>query len=194
MPFTVYYHTKCEGFYGRAWVATAMLKHTDTEFDNKGPEEAPAGVGFAPPMVGFPEGHTVAQTTAISGALGKAVCLAPTSPAGDAKAQQLMFDGIDISTEMDAGKPVERIATWLAHFETVLGDNDFFVDNTLSYADFHLYPIFMESHWAAKQAKGKYEGYEMGPKLTAWRNRMSTLPAHIEMSGSGIPYLPEKYI
>lgn len=92
-------------------------------------------------MLTFPDGYSIAQTGAITVALGEAVGLAPASPAGKAKAMQLMDDGADINTEMGAGKPVERIAKWMDHFEAQLGDNDYFVDNKLSYADFHLFPV-----------------------------------------------------
>merc|ERR1712166_1462129 len=156
MSFTIYYHTKCEGFYGRAFAAYAMLKHAGKEFEVK------------------------------------ACDLAPADAAGDAKAQQLMADGVDINTEMGAAKPVERIAKWMEHFETLLGDNDYFVNNTLSYADFSLFPAF--NLMEAKKALGKYEGYEMGPKMTAWLERMKAVPALAEMAASGVPYLPAKYM
>merc|ERR1712086_1021382 len=141
MSFTIYYHTKCEGFYGRAFAAYAMLKHAGKEFEVKAPEEVPAGVGFACPFVTFPEGYSISQTGAIGVAVGKACELAPADAAGDAKAQQLMADGVDIQTEMGAAKPVERIAKWMEHFETLLGDNDYFINNTLSYADFSLFQV-----------------------------------------------------
>ena len=46
----------------------------------------------------------------------------------------------------------------------------------------------------AKKALGKYEGYEMGPKMTAWLERMKAVPALAEMAASGVPYLPAKYM
>merc|ERR1712086_1148360 len=162
------------------------------EFEVKAPEEVPAGVGFACPFVTFPEGYSISQTGAIGVAVGKACELAPADAAGDAKAQQLMADGVNIQTEMGAAKPVERIAKWMEHFETLLGDNDYFINNTLSYADFSLFQAFdlME----AKKALGKYEGYEMGPKMTAWLERMKAVPALAEMAASGIPHLPAAYM
>ena len=134
-----------------------MLKHSGKEFEVKAPEDAPAGApipdsrsccvtglpgcAFAPPIMTFPEGFTIGQTGAINAALGKACDLAPSDAAGEAKAQQLQADAVDINTEMGADKPVERIAKWMEHFETQLGDDDYFVNNTLSYADFFLFPV-----------------------------------------------------
>ena len=134
-----------------------MLKHAGKEFEVKAPEDAPAGapipdsrsccvirlpgIGFAPPIMTFPEGFTIAQTGAINVALGKACDLAPSDAAGDAKAQQLQADVVDLNTEQNADKPADRIAKWMEHFETQLGDNDYFVNNTLSYADFFMFPV-----------------------------------------------------
>merc|ERR1719488_396676 len=154
MAYTLFYHTKCEGFYGRGYVAISMLKHTGTEFEVKGPEDVPAGVGFAVPMLTFPDGYSIAQTGAITVALGEAVGLAPASPAGKAKAMQLMDDGADINTEMGAGKPVERITKWMDHFETQLGDNEYFIDNKLSFADFHLFPLQLDRAQAGYRQVG----------------------------------------
>ena len=43
MSYTLYYHSKCEGFTGRGFPALAMCKHAGKEIVVKAPEDAPAG-------------------------------------------------------------------------------------------------------------------------------------------------------
>jgi len=47
---------------------------------------------------------------------------------------------------------------------------------------------------SAKEAIGKFEGYEMGPKMTAWLARIKQVPALAEMCASGIPFLPDSFM
>jgi len=188
MAYKLFYHSKCEGFYGRGMVPLAMLKHSGVEFSIHAPDEVPAGAGFAVPMVTFPDGSTTAQTVAVIVALGESLGLAPESPASKAKAMQLVLDGIDIGTEMSSGKPVDRIQKWMDYFEMALGESDYFVDGSLTYVDFALWGVF--DVIPAKKALGKFEGYVMGSRLTAWYEKMCSVGAIAEMKGTGIPYLP----
>ena len=41
--YKLFYHSKCEGFYGRGMVPLAMLKHSGVEFSIHAPDEVPAG-------------------------------------------------------------------------------------------------------------------------------------------------------
>ena len=56
MTYTLYYHAKCEQVFGRAWAwgLYAMLKHAGKDFTCKAPDEAPAGVSFAVPILTSP--------------------------------------------------------------------------------------------------------------------------------------------
>ncbi len=71
MSYTVYYHTACKGFYGRAFGMIAQLKHGGATFDCQETAEAGEGHGFAPPMCKFPEGFTISQTCAIAYQIGE---------------------------------------------------------------------------------------------------------------------------
>jgi len=190
MSYTLYYHSKCEGFTGRGFPALAMCKHAGKEIVVKAPEDAPAGIGFAVPILTFPEGHTISQTVPIAMYLGKALGLAPTTDAEGAKALQVVMDGLDMNTESGQDKPAERINKWYAHMTMLLGDKDFFCGATPMYPDFVMYMPFKMIK--LKQAKDKWAGYEPGAKLEAWVARMDALPAIAELSK--IPMLPDSFI
>eukprot|EP00658_Telonema_sp_P-2_P014695 TRINITY_DN155_c0_g1_i3.p1 TRINITY_DN155_c0_g1~~TRINITY_DN155_c0_g1_i3.p1 ORF type:complete len:220 (-),score=76.60 TRINITY_DN155_c0_g1_i3:315-974(-) len=189
MPFTLYYHTACTGFYGRGWAPLAMLKHAKAEHDIKEPQDAPEGSGFAPPMVGFPEGHTIAQTNAICAAVGRAVGLAPESAADQAKADQLVADAGDITGEVFGGKPAERLNKWLEYLAGNVKENGYFLESGLSYADFAIVPLLKVI--AGKQSKGNLEGVVVPEPLLKWEERMGALDAVAELNASGVPILPD---
>jgi glutathione S-transferase len=191
MSYTIYYHGSCQSFYGRAWTAYAMLKHTGKEFECKGADATPPGVGFAPPFVGFPAGHTVSQSAVITVLVGKEVGLAPEGAAAEAKAQQLVADFADVATEITAGKPAERVNKWLDYVASQLTQSGFFF-SALSYADFALYPVL--EVLAKKQALGKCEGVVVPEKLASWYTSMEAIPAIAEMTASGLPILPAAYL
>ena len=69
--FTVYYHTACTAFWGRAGGSIAILKHAGAQYEVKGADAVPPDAGFAVPMVTLPSGLTVSQTPVIAHTLGK---------------------------------------------------------------------------------------------------------------------------
>merc|ERR1711907_2176 len=194
MSFTVFYHSACTGFYGRAWSAIAMLKYGNKEFECKLPEDVPPGVGFAVPMVTLPEGVTISQSGTIALAVGTACGLAPhplEQIEKSIKAHQLVADGNDLASELFASKPDERIMKWLDYLEGQL-QGDYFLGAELSYVDFANYPIFLLI--ALKKAAGKCPGVEVPPKLAAWSAKMAEIPAVSEMAASGVAYLPDSFV
>lgn len=193
MSYTLYYHTSCTGFYGRAWAPYTMLSHAGIGFENKAPDACPAGGGFAPPMMTFPGGFTVGQTNALTQLVGKDCGLAPVEAAHDAKAQQVVADAGDFLTELMSGKPAERLNKWLAHLASLVGEEGFLAGPTLSYADFGLYPVL--SVFDAKAAAGKLpEGVEVPEKLRTWQAMIGDVPEVKTMDATGIPVLPPAYI
>eukprot|EP00658_Telonema_sp_P-2_P031140 TRINITY_DN23372_c0_g1_i2.p1 TRINITY_DN23372_c0_g1~~TRINITY_DN23372_c0_g1_i2.p1 ORF type:complete len:254 (-),score=68.54 TRINITY_DN23372_c0_g1_i2:297-1058(-) len=191
--YTLYYHTACAAFYGRAWPALAMLKHTKAEHKVLPSEQVPANAGFAVPMLGFPDGTTIGQTNAICSALGKAVGLAPRAPSALAKADQLVADAGDLCSEVLQNKPDERISKWLAYLADQLSPEfGFLLPTGLSYADFALYYVCLAIH--AKQSKDKMQNVVFPDKLSAWEKSMERLSAVRELNLSKIPILPDKFL
>ena len=123
MSYTLFYHTECKGFFGRGWAPLAMLKHTNTPYEIKGAADVPQGVGFAVPMMTFPEGFSIAQTGVIAATLGATLGLAPTGIADNAKAQQIVADMGDAQGDIFSGKPAERINKWLDYLASRLESN-----------------------------------------------------------------------
>lgn len=191
--YTLYYHTECKGFYGRAWAPYAMLKHAKKDFEVKASDQCPAGVGFAPPMLSSPAGWAVGQTNTICEMLGKELGLAPKSAADDAKAQQLVADTGDVFSEVMEGKPAERLNKWLDYVESNLQANGYFSKDGLTYVDFAMYPLFGIINMKLKA--GKLEGVKIPAKLEKWTNEtMPAVAAVKEMNASGVPLLPPTFI
>jgi glutathione S-transferase len=192
MTYTLYYHTKCEQVFGRAWGLYAMLKHAGKDFTCKAPDEVPAGIGFAVPVLTSPTGWSIAQSNAITMALGKELGLAPGGGAiADAKAAQLVADAGDFTSEIAAAKPDERIMAWLTYIEGQM-QGDYFMGE-LSFVDFAFYPPFVNV--VLKKGKGKMAGVSLPPKIQKFVNE--TMPAIIavaEMNASGVAMLPDYLI
>eukprot|EP00656_Telonema_subtile_P006009 TRINITY_DN1275_c0_g1_i3.p3 TRINITY_DN1275_c0_g1~~TRINITY_DN1275_c0_g1_i3.p3 ORF type:complete len:192 (-),score=69.31 TRINITY_DN1275_c0_g1_i3:88-663(-) len=191
MSYTIYYHTKAEGFTGRAWGPLAMLKYAGKDVVLKGADEIPEGTGFACPAMTFPAGFTVTQTGVLTYLTGKETGLCPADPAAAAKAQQIVADGGDLMSEVFGDKPAERLNKWLTYLDGMIGESGFF-GAELSFADFGIWPIIEVIH--LKQAAGKLEGVEIPSKTKAWFETMSAIPAVAELVASGVPVLPPNFI
>lgn len=192
MAYTLYYHAKCERAFGRAWVPYAMLKHAGKDFTCKAPDEVPAGIGFAVPILTSPAGWSIAQSSAIITALGKELGLAPGGGAiADAKSAQLLADAGDLLSEIAAGKPDERIMKWLTYIEGQM-QGDYFMSE-LSFVDFAFYVPFRNVQ--LKKGKGKMEGVNLPPKIQKFVDEtMPSITAVAEMNASGVAMLPAHLI
>lgn len=197
--YTIYYHTECKGFYGRAWPPLAMLKHAGKSYEVKGTEAAPAGAGFAPPMVSFPEGHCIAQTNVLCALVGKDCGLSPSDFAAEAKAKQLCADAGDLTQDVmstekakEPEKHAERLNKWLGHLESSM-KGSYFLGDKLSFADFSVYSAI--SVILLKQTKGKLPGVTLPGKLKSWfADTMGAIPAVKELNNSGVPMLPDNFL
>lgn len=185
---TIYYHTACKGFYGRAWSSLAMLKHAEKPFTVLSPDECPSGSGFAPPMIRFPAGHTIAQTNVLTALVGKDCGLAPPDFHGEVQAKQIVADAGDLQQEIFQDKPAERVNKWLTYVENKC-KGPYFLGENPTYADFGMYgPLAVIG---LKQSKGKLEGVVITPKLKDWFEKMNKIPAVKELNESNIPLLPD---
>ena len=181
--YTVYYHTSCKGFYGRALAAALMLAEAGAAYDCKEGRDF-TGKGFAVPMIETPSGAKCSQTVAIALVLGKKLGFSPSGPVEFAKACQICEDASDLMTEAFGGKPDERIQKWLLHFEDNLDGTTYFTGNSLSFADFHAFMTFTH----VSQAKAALmSGY---PKLQAWIEAMKKLKSSENLRKTGVPFLP----
>jgi len=183
--YTVYYHTKCQGFWGRALHIGLMLEEAGVKVDFKDGADFP-GKGFAPPMVASPSGAKIAQTAAISIVLGKELGFTPADSAAHAKACQLVEDFNDLFTEVSGNKDDDRIKKWLQHLEDNLTAK-YFCGDSASFADFHGIMVFT----GVSQMKASLmAGY---PKLCAWIKTMTALKSYQKLKAGGVAFLPEQY-
>jgi len=101
---TVYYHSACKAFTGRADAIVRMLEQAGCEYSVKAPSDAPASYTsdeacFAVPIVAFPNGIVMSQSIAIAQQLGKALGLYPATVAGEARAIQVALNVGDLLSE-----------------------------------------------------------------------------------------------
>lgn len=181
MSYTLFYHTACSKFIGRAHAPLMILNEAGAEFALKEPSEAPKGIGFAVPMVTFPAGYTIAQQGAIAASLGKELGLYPKGPEGEALALNIVENMMDMLGEL--GKGDERLTKWFNTFEAALAKSGtgFLVGDALTYADLASYQI-------VKLAKEK--GGTVGPLLTKWLDMMATTKGAKAVDGLGLPMMP----
>jgi len=192
VDYTVYYHTECKGFYGRAFPLLAMLTHANKSFEVKETAEAPAGAGFAAPMVKFPAGNTIAQTNVLVANIGKDCGLSPDGGvAKEAKAKQFVADAGDLMQEMMDTKSDERLNKWLSHLDSRFEGPHFL--GGLTYVDFAFYNLV--SVIKLKQAKGKFEGLVIPDKIKIWHaETMPKVAAIKQLENSGVPLLPDSFL
>mmetsp|Transcript_35963 Transcript_35963/g.107422 ORF Transcript_35963/g.107422 Transcript_35963/m.107422 type:complete len:196 (+) Transcript_35963:59-646(+) len=192
--YTVYYHSACKGFTGRAFAPLCLLEAGGAAYECKAPDELPAGSStFAPPMVAFPDGNIASQTGVLCIALGQAFGLAPEGAAASVKAMQLAMDAGDLMSDILGKKGAERIMKWVNYFEGVLGDGPYMTGGKATYVDYCAMGTFVV--FPLKQAKGveDFAGVEMTPKVKAWFELMSADPA-VKKVLDMAPFLPDSFI
>jgi len=181
--YTVYYHTACKGFYGRALAAAAMLEEAEVTYEFKEPSDFD-GKGFAPPMIASPSGAKCSQTAAISLTLGRELGLSPKGSVLLAKAFQLVEDFNDLFSGFDKGDD-DRKKKWLQHIEDNLTAK-YFCGDAITFVDFHGIMVFTN---IAQKSPELMEGY---PKLKAWIDTVKDSKGYQKLKATGIPFLPEK--
>jgi len=189
-PFTVFYHTGCAVFWGRAFAPVAVLRHASADFSIKQMPEAPAGAGFAVPMVTFPEGYTISQTPVVTHALGKRFGLIGSGDADEFVANQLLADGADFLGEVFGGKPADRVNKWIGYFEGKLGGKDFFLGSSPSAVDFSIFSVFHLIKEKVRVGNPAVEGYAIPASLESWIARVQGLPTISAMLAEH-PIMPE---
>jgi len=184
MSYTLYYHTACTKFIGRAHAPLMILNEAGAKFEIKEPGEVPAGTtGFAVPIVTFPEGFTIGQQGAIAAALGKSLGLYPKDAKGEAVAHNLVENMMDLIG--DASKADEaRMTKWFGTFEAALKESGsgFFVGDSLTYVDLACY-------FPLKLAKEKDKA--PFPELLAkWDTMMAETKGAKAVAAMGLPMMP----
>merc|ERR1712151_969014 len=113
--YTLYYHTACKKFLGRAWSPMLILEEAGAKYELKEASEKPSDT-FAVPAITLRDGTQVGQTPIICIQLGKELGLWPSD---DAKATQYCFDAADFLAELFAepAKEGARILKWLQHIQ-----------------------------------------------------------------------------
>eukprot|EP00631_Chrysoreinhardia_giraudii_P002705 CAMPEP_0197421792 /NCGR_PEP_ID=MMETSP1170-20131217/11360_1 /TAXON_ID=54406 /ORGANISM="Sarcinochrysis sp, Strain CCMP770" /LENGTH=193 /DNA_ID=CAMNT_0042949073 /DNA_START=15 /DNA_END=596 /DNA_ORIENTATION=+ len=192
MSYTIYYHTACEKFYGRAIgivlsLEEAKAKGKAVSYVVKTPDAAPTDVGFATPMMTLPSGQSMAQTPAILGVLGSQLALGGTTDEEKVKCAQAVLDVEDIFSEVISGKwtaKPERPDKWFALLEAKLASTKYLAADEPTIADFHA--IFAFEWVNAKHAAG----YAKFPKLTQWWAAINAYPTVKALRDNGIPMIP----
>jgi len=194
MPYTVYYHGACQGFTGRAFSPLCILEAAGQNYECKDMDALPKDtLTFAPPMVRFPDGETIAQTSAICIALGTRLSLDPSSPAEKAKALQLTMDVADFLSEIVAKKGSERLMKWVMHFDEAIGDKPYVMGTKVTYVDYVLLGA-MTIFPLKEEAKAEdFVGIKMSPRISAWFQRMQNDSA-VKSVGAMAPFLPPAMI
>jgi len=194
MAHTIYYHGACQGFTGRAFSPLCILEAAGQKYECKAMDALPAGtVTFAPPMLGFPDGQVIAQTSAICIALAQRLGLEPAAPEQKAKALQLTLDVADMLSEIVSKKPAERIMKWVNHFEEALGEKQFFFGEKATYVDYVVMGAFAIFPLKAAAKAEDFEGITMTPKLQLWFQRLEQDEAVKKVAGMA-PFLPPSMI
>jgi glutathione S-transferase len=155
------------------------------DYEIKTPAEAPPGCGFAVPMVTFPNGVTVAQTTAILDLLGEQLGLNGSTAEEKMLCKQYLLDMTDVFSEAVSGKFAsnpERADKWFAHLEAKL-TNSFFLGSSPTVVDF--YGVFTFCWVVAKGAN--FDKFE---KLSRWWATIQEVPVVKNMRESGIAMIP----
>lgn len=181
--YTIYYHGACKKFWGRCLPIGMLLETGGVTYEFKLPEEKPEGAGFAVPMLTFPDGTTIAQSSAIMLALGEGLGLAPKTPQGKVKHNQLILDAGDLIS--DVAKPQERLDQWLSYFEKILAaSGSGYLMQSVTAADFQLFVAIYNINKDGKLAASQF------PKVAAWYDKISQLPAAKKFLDSGVPVMP----
>lgn len=183
--YTIYYHSACKLFYGRALAANLMLEEVGATIENKEPDGGFTGKGFAPPMIESPSGVKISQTAAISIVLGRELGLSPKGFKEFARALQIVEDFNDLFGELSKADD-DRLKKWLQVFEDNLTAK-YFCGDSPCFADFH----GMMTFTSVKTKKAPLlEGF---PKLSAWVDLMVATKGYQKLKETGIPMLPEKF-
>ena len=123
-PITLYYHSGCRSFTGRATPMMMFLDNNDIPYTCETPDAYTGSVAFAPPFAKI-GGVTIGQTSGILIALAETLKLAPEDAVVRAKTFQVAMDAADMLVEGSGGKwsdDTERAAKWLAHVEKLIAD------------------------------------------------------------------------
>lgn len=194
MDYVLYYHTKAEGFTGRAFAPLCIMDHAGLRYEVREPQECPAeSCTFAPPMLKCPDGQYLGQTPLICAELARAANLElPDSLRF--KGMQLVLDACDMLAEIVSKKGSERIKTWVSHLEGFLEDDKPFMlgQGSLTYVDYAVLACFMI--FPAKQKKGveDFKGVVLTPKLHRWFNTMMKTEA--VRKRAHLPYVPDSMV
>uniref|UniRef100_A0A0G4HDR7 Glutathione S-transferase C-terminal domain-containing protein n=1 Tax=Chromera velia CCMP2878 TaxID=1169474 RepID=A0A0G4HDR7_9ALVE len=179
MSYTIYYHTACKGFTGRATQLIMILEEAGKPYTMLGADAYDGTPAFAAPFIRTPSGITIAQTAAIMMTLGEELGLAPKEPVLAAKAKQVELDAADILSETISKKlseNPERAKKWAAHVEKLLAGG-YAVGSSLTYADFSLYMI---TESLANESE----------VIKAWRTKMEETKGVKGWKALGVPVLP----
>lgn len=185
--YTVYYHTKCEKFFGRAYPILLVLEHAGAKYECKAPDEAPEGSGFVTaPACLTPSGACIAQTPAIVMMLSEELGLAPTSEPFRSQFKKLNIDAADFLQECFDKKADDRLKKWAAYFEGTLAKNGsgLFCGPTVSGAD---YMLLFAIRAATENLKLDISGCE---KLSKWKDMMMEQPSVKKLAEKNLPMLP----
>merc|ERR1712129_617140 len=183
---------------GRAYEQILMLEHAGAEYTVEEvsalPDTFPC---FAPPMVKFPDGLLMGQTTAINVTLGKQLGFYPEGDADEAHALQVSLNVSDMLADELLHKSktkaefVESCAEgarndkWLKNLESILASTGtgFAIGSKLTYADFAVYSI-TKAYADLGDVLGRF------PKLVAHKAMVSEFPKVKAFDAKSIPYLP----
>lgn len=184
MAYTLYYHSSCKKFIGRAHGTVMILEQAGAKYEVKEPKDAPTGFPtLATPIVKLPDGTVIAQQAAIATVLGKQLNLSPKTAADEAVAMTIANNTTDLFSEM--GKDDARLSKWMQTYETALerAGKGFLVGDSLTYADLCSYLL------VAKIA----EHVSPPPKVKQWIDMMANTTAG-KSAAAKVPFLPDAFL
>lgn len=181
--FIVYYTFACKQFWGRCLPIGMLLEAGGVPYEWKTTEEKPEDIGFAVPVLTFPDGTSIGQTPVIVLALGEGLGFSPKTAPEKMKHNQLVMDAQDFIADRD--KPQERLDKWHGYFEKILSASaSGYLMQSLTAADFALFHGVWFSCSAGKLSQSQF------PKLVAWYDKISKLPAAKKFLDSEVPVFP----
>jgi hypothetical protein len=189
--YTVYYHTKCKGFYGRAIPIIATFHAAGlvegVHFKIRDKDDAPEGKSFTVPCVRFEKtGLTLGQTTAILQEIGKQLQQAEMDYTSETYLKQYLGDITDVLGEYCGGrfdKEPERADKWMTHLDGKVKDGPFFCGLDPCVVDYYAYFLL------AKMESGNFD-ISKYVHFKKWSESIKKSHAIETLINSGIPMLP----
>eukprot|EP00747_Dinoflagellata_sp_TGD_P002396 gnl/TRDRNA2_/TRDRNA2_104123_c0_seq1.p1 gnl/TRDRNA2_/TRDRNA2_104123_c0~~gnl/TRDRNA2_/TRDRNA2_104123_c0_seq1.p1 ORF type:complete len:203 (+),score=38.05 gnl/TRDRNA2_/TRDRNA2_104123_c0_seq1:57-665(+) len=185
--YTIYYHSSCTKFWGRALPIAMSFEQVGVLYECKEIDDAPDGTGFvAAPAIKSPSGACIAQLPAICILLGEELQLVPRNPAQKAKHAQHVLDADDLLQEVFKDKDEDRFRKWFDYLSKSItrSGGPFLLGLTPTPADYFMLFSFL---WVDKKNKKFYTG---SPPINSWLAAVKATQGYQKIEKTGIALIP----